>query len=199
MKNLITLVFCVFCLFTSFSVSQTSMTVAGVLFDSTVKVGGSTLALNGAGVRTKSMFKIYAAGLYLTKSTTTTADVLALSGAKRLKIVMLRDTSSEDLGNNFMTAINSNTTKEERTKLVSSIAQFSALFETEATLKKSDVVSLDWLPGSGLQCALNNRKVGGFIGDAAFYQALLKVWIGGRPVDAGLRAALISGNPEVSR
>ena len=39
--------------------------VAGVTLPDTVSVEGKTLKLNGAGLRTKVVFKVYVAGLYL--------------------------------------------------------------------------------------------------------------------------------------
>ena len=41
--------------------------VAGVKLDDSISLGGKTLVLNGAGVRTRAVFKVYAMGLYLTK------------------------------------------------------------------------------------------------------------------------------------
>lgn len=199
MKNILTFVFCVFCLFTSSAVSQGSMTVAGVTFDNTVKVGGSALVLNGAGVRTKQLFKIYAAGLYLTSNKTTTADVLSLGGAKRVKMVILRDLDSNSFASGFTTAFNNNNSSVERTRIFSSITQFNALFATVPVLKKGDVITLDWVPGKGLQCTRNDRAVGNDINDAAFYQALLKVWLGDRAVETALKTALLRGNPEGPR
>lgn len=199
MKNIIIASFFALCLTVPFSFAQSSTTVSGVDFDNSVTVDGSPLVLNGAGVRTKAMFKLYAAGLYLTKSKTVAADVLTLSGAKRVKIVMLREVSSEDMGNSFMTAINSNTTKAERVSIVSSIAEFNSLFETIPTLKKGDSVTLDWIPGTGLRCAHNNRTVGNVINDLAFFQAVLKIWVGNNPVDSALKTALLRGDPTGSR
>ena len=45
--------------------------VAGVRYAPTAVVGNATLQLNGAGVRYKAIFKVYAAGLYLGSKATT--------------------------------------------------------------------------------------------------------------------------------
>ena len=42
-----------------------AMDVAGVTFEDKARLGGTELTLNGAGVRTKVFFKVYAIGLYL--------------------------------------------------------------------------------------------------------------------------------------
>ena len=72
--------------------------VAGVKFEDTVEQRGSKLVLNGAGIRYKAVFKVYSAGLYLPKKAGTTEEVLALSGAKRVSITMLRDIDANELG-----------------------------------------------------------------------------------------------------
>ncbi len=56
------------------------------------------LQLNGAGVRYKAIFKVYAAGLYLTAKASTPEAVIAAGGARRLQIVMLREIDAEELG-----------------------------------------------------------------------------------------------------
>lgn len=199
MKNIIISAFFAFCLFTTIAFGQNSTTVAGVSYDNAVQVDGTTLVLNGAGVRPRAMFKVYAAGLYVTTGKTTAAGVLSLAGAKRIKIVMLRDVSSNDMGNNFTTAINNNTTKTERTNLAPSIARFGSLFNTVSVLKKGDVITLDWIPGTGLRCTLNDAAVGDAIGDNAFFQAVLRIWLGNNPVDPALKTALLRGDPTGSR
>ena len=77
------------------------VTVSGVKFDETAEVGKAKVQLNGAGVRYKAVFKVYAAGLYLSKKAGTTDEVLAMPGAKRIAITMLRDIDSSELGKLF--------------------------------------------------------------------------------------------------
>lgn len=194
MKTLLTIVFLVLCVNASSTYSQgNSIAVAGVKFDSVVQVGGKTLTLNGVGVRTKSVFKVYAIGLYLAEPKKTTAEILSLAGAKRLTIVMLRDVSTDDLRTSFMAAITANSTREERIRNVSSVLQFGEHFETAPSLKKGDIIMLDWIPGSGLRCYLNDELVGDAISDAMFYQSVLKVWLGDRAVNSTLKAELLKG------
>ena len=80
--------------------------VQGVKIEDTATVAGKNLVLNGAGARIKAVFKVYAIGLYLTEKKTTTADVLALGGPKRFKIVFLRELTSDEFGQAFLTGIN---------------------------------------------------------------------------------------------
>src|SRR5437899_6201005 len=76
--------------------------VAGVRLVDSVRVANRELKLNGAGVRYKAIFKVYVAALYLGEKKTTTPDVIAAPGPKRVSIVMLRVVGSEEFGRGFM-------------------------------------------------------------------------------------------------
>jgi hypothetical protein len=162
-----------------------------VHFDDTASVAGENLVLNGAGVRTKVFFKIYALGLYLADKKTTTADVLAATGARRATIIMLRDVSTEDFGKAFTDGLNANTGKDERTRFLAQTMQFGSIFGQIERLKKGDQLQFDWLPGEGTQCYLNGKKIGEAIPELAFYNAVLRIWIGDKPADYALKAALL--------
>src|SRR6187402_3535414 len=45
--------------------SAQAVEVEGVKLDPAAQVGGANLVLNGAGVRTRAIFKVYVAGLYV--------------------------------------------------------------------------------------------------------------------------------------
>jgi hypothetical protein len=165
--------------------------VAGVKFDDTVTVGGQQLKLNGAGLRTKVIFKVYAAGLYLTDKKSTVPDVLAVPGPRRVAITMLREVSSEEFGKAFTDGLNANTGKDERNKILPQIMKFGEVFAQTPVLKKGDQLSLDWTPNEGTQCYLNGKKIGELMPDLAFYNAVLRIWLGDKPVDSSLKPALL--------
>ena len=165
--------------------------VAGYKFDDTTKVAGKELKLNGAGMRTKLIIKVYAAGLYVPEKKTTTAEILKEDGPRRMTIQMARDVSSDDFGKAFMDGLNDNLDKVEKQKIVAQIGRIGELFASVDGLKKGDVLHLDWVPGSGTQAELNGKKLGEPIPDLAFYNAILRIWLGDKPVDRGLKPALL--------
>ncbi|UGQ46372.1 chalcone isomerase family protein [Massilia endophytica] len=168
--------------------------VAGVKFEDTATVAGQTLKLNGAGQRTKVIFKVYALGLYLPEKKTTAADILASQGARRVQIVSLRDLSSEDFGEAFMKGLNANTDQAERTRLLPQTKTFGEMFASIPGLKKGDVLIVDWVPNVGTQCTLNGKKIGETVPDVAFYNAILRIWIGDNPADSSLKPKLLGGS-----
>ena len=72
--------------------------VKGTVFEETITLGGKELKLNGAGMRTKSLFSIYAMGLYLSEKKTSPEDVQSVAGPKRVKLVYQRELNSDEFG-----------------------------------------------------------------------------------------------------
>lgn len=167
--------------------------VAGVKLEDAVKVAGKDLKLNGAGVRTRAVFKVYAMGLYLGKKETTVDAVLASQGPRRFNIVMMREVSGEDFGQAFMTGINANTDKAEKSKLINQMAKLGEIFVSVGGLKKGDSMNVDWVPDKGTVIELNGKTLAEPLPDLAFYNALLKIWLGDKPADAALKPALLGG------
>lgn len=165
--------------------------VSGVKFEETIKLAGKELKLNGAGIRTKFVIKVYAAGLYLPEKKNNVPDILKLEGPRRVTLVTMRDISSEDFGQAFMTGLNNNIDKAEKLKFVSQISKFGEMFGSIESLKKGDVLHLDWIPGTGFQCELNGKKIGELVPDLNFYNAVLRIWLGDKPVDSSLKPALL--------
>ena len=165
--------------------------VNGVKFDDTNNVAGKDLKLNGAGMRTKLIIKVYAAGLYLPEKSKNVAEILKMDGPRRVTLVMARDVSSEDLGKAFMDGINENLDKAEKAKFVTQINKFGEMFASVDQIKKGDVLHMDWIPGTGTVCELNGKKIGGTAIDLGFYNAVLRIWLGDRPADSSLKPALL--------
>jgi hypothetical protein len=165
--------------------------VNGYNFDDMTKVAGKDLKLNGAGMRTKYIVKVYAAGLYLPEKKNNTAEILKEEGPRRVTLQMARDISSEDFGKAFMDGLNENIDKAEKQRIVAQISKMGELFASVDGLKKGDVLHLDWIPGTGTQAELNGKKLGGPIPDVNFYNAILRIWLGDKPVDRSLKPALL--------
>jgi hypothetical protein len=165
--------------------------VAGVKLDDTVKVAGKELKLNGAGVRTRIVVKVYVLGLYLTEKKDTPAGVLESTGPRRFTLTMMREVTGEELGQAFMAGITANTDKTERSKFVNQLAQFGDAFVNIPQAKKGDTVTVDWLPDTGTVMYFNGKQQGEPMKDIAFYNAILKIWLGDKAVDSSLKPALL--------
>lgn len=156
-----------------------------------VTADGPPLLLNGAGVRKKFFFSVYAAGLYLPEARRTAQEVLDLSGPKRVTLVMLREVSAEQFIEAVHEGLEHNTSAEELEHLRPQIAIFDALMRDVENVQTGDVVYLDYLPESGTRLTLNGEVQAAPIAGAAFYAALLRCWLGERPVDPNLKRDLL--------
>lgn len=165
--------------------------VAGIKFDDSAKVAGKDLKLNGLGLRTKIVFKVYAAGLYLPEKSKNVAEIMKQEGPRRVTLVMMRDVSSEDFGNAYMKGLNDNVDAAEKSKIVSQLSKVGEMFASMQGLKKGDVLTLDWVPGTGSVYTLNGKKIGETIPELDYYNAMLRIWLGDKPVDSSLKSALL--------
>ena len=169
--------------------------VAGVKLDDTVKVAGKELKLNGAGVRTRIVVKVYVLGLYLTEKKDTAAGVLEAPGPRRFTLTMMREVTGDELGQAFMAGITANTDKAEKGKLVNQMVKLGEVFQTVGSLKKGDTLTVDWVAEKGTLIELNGKSQGDPLPDVAFYNALLKIWIGDKPADSALKPLLLGAKP----
>ena len=165
--------------------------VGGVKFDNSVQVGNTKLQLNGAGVRYKAIFKVYAAGLYLSNKAVTPEAVLAAPGPRLMKIVMLREIDANELGKLFTKGMEQNAPREEFSRSISGIMQMSEIFSSRKSLKAGEWFAVEWVPGTGTVILVNGQATGQPIKEPEFYSALMKIWLGKAPADAGLKEALL--------
>jgi Chalcone isomerase-like len=165
--------------------------VAGVRFAKTETVGNAKLQLNGAGVRYKAIFKVYAAGLYLGAKATTPEAVYASPGPKRLHVIMLRDIDGNELGKLFTEGMRKNATREEFGKSIPGTLKLAEMFVTRKRLTAGDSFSVDYVPGTGTVISLNGKVATEAIVEPVFFVAMMKIWLGADPPDWQLKDALL--------
>ena len=173
--------------------ARAQIVVEGYTYLPQVSLGGSTLVLNGVGLRAVAWFKGYAAGLYLTQKATTAEGVLATPGPKRIQMRMFVDVPTVEFVKAFYKGIQRNTPAAQQPALSERMQRFDALVTSLGEVKIKDIVDLDYLPGQGLVLRHNTRPVGGPIAGEDFYAAILRIFIGGRPVDKEMKIGLLGG------
>lgn len=171
--------------------AQTPADVGGVRFERRVDVQGSALQLNGAGLRYKAVFKVYAAGLYLPKPASTPDGVMAQPGTKRLSITMLREIDSNELGKLFTRGVEDNMPRGQFAQLVPGLIRMSEIFSSHKKLVAGDVFTIDWLPGQGTLISVKGQPQGEPFKEPEFFNALLAIWLGKSPADHLLKEALL--------
>jgi hypothetical protein len=177
--------------------------ISGINIPKTIQVSSdnktTTLKLNGAGFRNKIFFyRVYIAALYLsqplTEKTNKVIDVLNMPGPKQLDLTMLRTLTSEVIRHGIKDGVEKNEDEAEKEKLSNQFRQFDELFSRISDLHRGDVLSLQWIPDVGTRVLINGKKIGEPIADVAFFNALLRMWIGANPVDRSLKKQLLGGS-----
>jgi hypothetical protein len=165
--------------------------LAGVKYAPTEPLGGSTLQLNGAGIRYKFVIKVYTAGLYLTTKATTPEAVIAAPGPKRMHVVMLRDIDANELGRLFTRGMQDNAPREEFSKSIPGTLRMADIFSAKKKLVAGDNFSVDYVPGLGTTVLVNGKPQGEPVKEPEFFKALLRIWLGPNPADSQLKDALL--------
>ncbi len=162
--------------------------VAGVKMADTATVEGKTLRLNGMGLRTKFLFKVYVAGLYLETPSKDAAEVLSSDQIKSMRLSMRRSLS----GSKITEAIGEGFERNSKTQLPALKARLDRLNKMIPDLKESDEIALTYLPGTGTKVtALGTDR--GVLEGRDFADALFAVWLGPNPVQGNLKKALLGG------
>ena len=164
--------------------------VGGVKLDDTATVGGAPVVLNGAGIRTRAVFKVYVASLYVPAKAGTLDAVLA-KGPRRIQLNLLRNLSGDQLTDAVNDGLRANLTAAEVEALKSETDQFVAMVNTFGELKEGGVVTLDFFEGA-TRVGFNGAVKGTIAGDA-FNRALTKIWLGEKPAQADLKSAMLGG------
>ena len=171
--------------------AATAMEVGGVQFAATQQVQQSTLQLNGAGVRYKAVFKVYAAALYLEKTAQTPAEVFAQNTPKRLIVHMLREIDSSELGKLFSRGMEDNMDKAAFSKVVPGVLRMSQIFSEHKKLQAGDQFMVDWIPGTGTVITVRGQQQGDPFKEPEFFNALMGIWLGPKPADWKLKDGLL--------
>ena len=62
---------------------------------------------------------------------------------------------------------------------------------SHTAVKEKMAITLDFLPRSGTQISVDGAERGKPIPGEDFYAALLRIWLGDKPVDASLKKAML--------
>ncbi len=177
------------CLF-SFGLSANAKEIAGVMVQETQQTAdGTLLHLNGAGIRSKFFFDIYIAELYMEDPSSSVNEVIESSGHKRIVMYFLyKEVEKAKLIEGWNEGFADNTKADEVAKLQVKIDQFNSMFND---VKKGDIIVLDFIPDKGTVVTIANQEKG-VIAGKDFNDALLRIWLGEKPVNKGLKEKLLS-------
>ncbi|MBX2824088.1 MAG: chalcone isomerase family protein [Gammaproteobacteria bacterium] len=170
------------------SVGVQAKKVGGFNIPDTLDLNGLPLVLNGAGVRTKVVIKVYVGALYLAESSNDAAEIISADEpmAIRLQVrsgFLNRKKMQAALLDGFKKSTGGNTAP-----IQSEIDQMMDLMSD--SIKKKDVYLLAYSPDQGTVLSKNGSEVGSIAG-LAFKQALFGIWLSDSPAQASLKKAML--------
>jgi hypothetical protein len=164
--------------------------VAGVKLDDRTQVQSRELVLNGAGLRKRFFFNVYVIGLYLPEKKNDAAAVLGAPGPKRAALYMLRTVGADDFSEALSEGLRANTTQAEYQALEPRVRELNTIMADVKEAKKGSVIALDWT-GAATQVLVDGKPAGRPIPGEDFYRALLRIWLGDKPVQDDLKKSLL--------
>ncbi|MDO8450692.1 MAG: chalcone isomerase family protein [Rhodoferax sp.] len=179
------------CIFSLTAVSLSAATLEGQSFEDNIKLGSRELRLNGLGLRAVFFIKGYVAGLYLNEKGSTLQEISAMLGPKRLQLRMLRGAGPDDFNSALVSGIRENASVAELAALNRRIAELERLIVATGATVTGDVINFDYVPGFGTTLTVNGVSQGKAIAGADFYNAVLAIFVGDRPVDERLKKGLL--------
>lgn len=162
--------------------------VGGVKLDDKVSVGGKELVLNGAGIRTRAIFKVYVGSLYVPAKSGNLAAVLAAS-PRRIQLNILRNLTADQLVEALVDGMKENNSAADVAAVKAQTDQMVATMKAFNEVKEGNVVTLDFVDGA-TKIGLNGAAKASIPGEA-FNAALTRVWLGDNPVQADLKKAML--------
>jgi hypothetical protein len=163
----------------------------GAKFEPTAQVGGTALQLNGVGVRTRAIFKVYVAGLYVPAKSTSPATLLAQKGPRRMALVMLRNVDADSFAGPLNEGLKNNHSEAQLAAFRPQIEAMNAALKAVEEAKKGDALNFEYLPDGGTRITVNGTQKGPSIPGEDFFNAMLRIWLGEKPADADLKKGLL--------
>ena len=160
--------------------------LAGVTLPDTEEVGGTKLVLNGMGLRTKFMIKVYVAGLYLQQKSSDPNAIINADAPKRIVMQFLHGASKNQMSDAFNESFNDNSPEAVKTMK----ADIDRLLSALEPVKAGDQMVFTYVPGTGTTFAMNGKEKLTIAGPA-FGPVLFAVWLGPKPPNGDLKKGML--------
>lgn len=119
------------------------------------------------------------------------AAVLEQAGPRRVQLNLLRNLSGDQLVDALVDGLNENNPPHELAAVKPQVDQLISIMKSFKDVKEGSVVVLDAIDG-GTRISFNGENKGTIPGEV-FNKALMRIWLGDKPVQADLKKALLGG------
>ena len=174
----------------SITYSNAQTVVGDVTLPNTMQLKGVDLTLNGAGMREKIIFDLYAGGLYLQLKSSGAKSIINADETMAIKLHIVSHLVSSDkmtsaVDDGFKAAMNG-----DIFSLAAKIETFKSFFSDE--IVKGNIFDITYIKGRGSVVYKNGKEIG-IIKGMDFKKALFAIWLGEDPADDDLKEAMLRG------
>ena len=152
-----------------------ALKIAGVKLPDTLDKDGTQLLLNGAGVRKKFFFKVYAGGLYLKKKCSDPKTIIDADEPMAIRMHWIYDgVEAKKIVAGWNQGFEAGTGEKIKT-MQQEIKTFNGYFKDDA--KSNDIYEVIYTPKKGIQVVMNGNLKGTIKG-LEFKKAVFGIWLG---------------------
>ena len=163
--------------------------VGDATLPNTVNFNEETLTINGAGMREKFFFDIYAGGLYLKAKSKDPVKIAEADETMAIKLHIVSSMISKDKLENALREGFDKATNGKIGAISERIETFLGFMNEE--IQVGQVYDIVYEKGKG-SVVYKDGKEKGYVGGLDFKKALFNIWIGEKPADKGLKNELLS-------
>lgn len=170
------------------SLSIQAVEIGGIQMPESLSAESQSLALNGAGVRSKFFMDIYAAGLYLSESSSEASAIIAADKAMALRLHITSGLLTAEKMENATREGFEKSTGGNTAPIQATIDEFIAAFSEE--IKENDVFDFVYAPATGVN-VFKNGELKKNVKGLDFKQALFGIWLSEDSVQEDLKSGLL--------
>ena len=157
----------------------------GFTLPNSIMVGGKNLRLNGVGLRSKAVLKIYVGALYVESVSRDPVKILSADSGKLVRMLLLRDMSRQELVDELQNGFERNA----KNKATQSEA-FNTMLALVPDMRKGEALTFVYLPGKGTALQVSDKELGVFHGKE-FANAVFSIWLGPKPPSEYLQIGML--------
>jgi hypothetical protein len=106
---------------------------------------------------------------------------------------MLRNVDAESFAGALNDGLKANLTEQQLAGFKAQVDALNVNLKAVGEAKKGDLIHFEFTPETGTRVLVNGQPRGSAIAGDDFFAAVLRVWIGDKPVDGALKKALVGG------
>jgi hypothetical protein len=168
-----------------------ALDIGGVKFEDSLTIYNNTLLLNGAGIVSNGKTPQYSAQIYAKQKFATLDALSATPGPKRLVLTAIREVDTGPILKMLSRSVDATASKGDMAKLIPGMMNIGNVFKANRVLKPGEVMTLDWIPITGLVIYVGGKMQGDPMREPELFRAAMGVWMGEAPADAKLKDALL--------